>query len=958
MPFVANVSKYRNAVAKPGKKEEWYSELPSVYTGNDACNSVESSLKWLAYRTGSSGQNVQFLDVYKAGKYHAMSDMDRCEFGAGCGIVDFKFSPFDSDVLLAGCEDQSIRVIKVQDKPDGKPETLMISCIKVPHKVDCLEHHPSCANLISAGCDKSIHLIDYGVGSVVGSWNDHGDVIQSTTWKSNGQLCASVSKDCFMRVFDVRKDSSVGKVSSHAGSKLKGSRVQWLGNSNYVLSTGFGAQRQREYALYDHRNLSSAVDRQTIPGSSGTALLLPVFDVDTNIIYMVSRGETSLRWLEFNSSVSSGSMLSPVQSAILPASVSGACLLRKRSLNVMEAEINRLICVQASEGGASSSALVPVSFSVPRKSYRDFSSDLFGNGTAGSDPFFQSYAQLIEAKYDQGDAMYGLVPTVSLDPADGYLVSSRITKTKQSVQSEKQPQASSAIKKDDVSMARLNLKDQTGGKESPLQSPSSESNTSRRASNTPLALQNVRKSTYRYILGTTQHQSKNFENVQSLNILPGESDMLHSNSKFLAYPIMGAGGRVVVLPTSKPGRLPPVTPCVINGVDLLDLSLSRLQPDLLLTGCEDGKVRVWKLPEDGTAKKDLTEPFVSLSGHQNRVNIVKFHPYVSSLAISAEAQGMSTQTSIKLWDINAGRNLNTLSCFQDVVQSIDVNMDGSGTLATSCKDKLVRLIDPRQQKESAAFAAHEGIRGSRVFWVDSHHVASAGFGHGSQRELSLFDIRKANVPLQALQFDVSPAIYVPHFDADTSVVYLCGRGDTSIQPVDITLSHSTEPLYALPKFESVGASIQQGTSFCSKKYLDAKNIEFGRCYRLTLDKIETISFSMPRNRREYFQDDIFPVTIDDELATMSADDWASKSKDVAPSKSLNLQPAGMTPLSQAPVEQRRPSKYVLETGERPLTDSQKQEKFLTGMFKNAKDEIDNTPLVQDKMEGVDESEWD
>lgn len=47
-----------------------------------------------------------------------------------------------------------------------------------------------------------------------------------------------------------------------------------------------------------------------------------------------------------------------------------------------------------------------------------------------------------------------------------------------------------------------------------------------------------------------------------------------------------------------------------------------------------------------------------------------------------------------LWDAGTGQILNTIDCHPDIVYSLTFNRDGT-RLATTCKDKKIRSIDPR-----------------------------------------------------------------------------------------------------------------------------------------------------------------------------------------------------------------------------------------------------------------------
>ena len=73
----------------------------------------------------------------------------------------------------------------------------------------------------------------------------------------------------------------------------------------------------------------------------------------------------------------------------------------KRAMRVMEGEVNRILQLTAS-------AVVPISYIVPRKSYREFHADIFPE-TAGSDP------PIYASQWITGTN--GVVDKISLDPS-------------------------------------------------------------------------------------------------------------------------------------------------------------------------------------------------------------------------------------------------------------------------------------------------------------------------------------------------------------------------------------------------------------------------------------------------------------------------------------------------------------------------------------------------------------
>lgn len=65
----------------------------------------------------------------------------------------------------------------------------------------------------------------------------------------------------------------------------------------------------------------------------------------------------------------------------------------------------------------------------------------------------------------------------------------------------------------------------------------------------------------------------------------------------------------------------------------------------------------------------------------------------------------------------------------DVIQAISWKRDGK-LLVTSCKDKLLRVIDPRARSQPVVNSAssHQSIKDSRVVWLgETNRVLSTGF---------------------------------------------------------------------------------------------------------------------------------------------------------------------------------------------------------------------------------------
>lgn len=115
--------------------------------------------------------------------------------------------------------------------------------------------------------------------------------------------------------------------------------------------------RSREYAVWDARNMAKPFKKTALDTSSG--IMLPLYDQDTETMYLVSRGDATIHTIQFSDLATTPS-LAENQPCGTSAPIYGATLLPKQSLRVMETEIARILAVV-------DNGVMPVSFHVPRK---------------------------------------------------------------------------------------------------------------------------------------------------------------------------------------------------------------------------------------------------------------------------------------------------------------------------------------------------------------------------------------------------------------------------------------------------------------------------------------------------------------------------------------------------------------------------------------------------------------
>jgi coronin-7 len=185
------------------------------------------------------------------------------------------------------------------------------------------------------------------------------------------------------------------------------------------------------------------------------------------------------------------------------------------------------------------------------------------------------------------------------------------------------------------------------------------------------------------------------------------------------------------------------------------------------------------VPEDGL-KESLHNSECTFSHHQKRVETVEFHPSADFLLSSTAG------SCISLWDLMAQKSLTNNNDHPDIIQSLSWNKDGK-TLATNSKDKMVRVLDLRNNSGTIVHEAnsHHSITDSRVIWINDQKILTTGFDSNRSRQVIIRDIRNFGTPEKTQELEQSTGILIPLYDADTNMLFLAGKGDCTISFLEI-----------------------------------------------------------------------------------------------------------------------------------------------------------------------------
>uniref|UniRef100_A0A452FNV8 Coronin n=1 Tax=Capra hircus TaxID=9925 RepID=A0A452FNV8_CAPHI len=371
----------------------------------------------------------------------------------------------------------------------------------------------------------------------------------------------------------------------------------------------------------------------------------------------------------------------------------------------------------------------------------------------------------------------------------------------------------------------------------------------------------VRQSKFRHVFGQAAKADQAYEDIR-VSKVTWDSSFCAVNPKFLAIIVeAGGGGAFIVLPLAKTGRVDKNYPLVTgHTAPVLDIDWCPHNDNVIASASDDTTIMVWQIP-DYTPVRNITEPIITLEGHSKRVGILSWHPTARNVLLSAGGDNV-----IIIWNVGTGEVLLSLDDMHpDVIHSVCWNTNGS-LLATTCKDKTLRIIDPRKGQVVAERARpHEGARPLRAVFTTDGKLLSTGFSRMSERQLALWDPNNFEEPVALQEMDTSNGVLLPFYDADSSIVYLCGKGDSSIRYFEIT----EEPpfVHYLNTFSS--KEPQRGMGFMPKRGLDVSKCEIAR----SAGRCACSPVSLPP-QSDLFQDDLYPDTPGPEPA-LEADEWLS-----------------------------------------------------------------------------------
>lgn len=372
MAFKIRSSKYRHIFADIPKPEETYQGFSfSTATGDQQY--IKASATYFALALSGGGGPIAVCRHDRPGRFDFGKSQIVC--GHKGGVLDMDWNPFDDSMLATASEDTTIKLWGIPDdweptdengnsKDGSNLDTSLVTLEGHMKKVTYIRFNPTVGNVIaSTSGDYSVRVWDAEKAEEINSFKDFSCLVQDIVWDLPGDNFATSSKDKVVRFFDGRLGSVASSIeNAHEGPKSV--KLTYLGDSDKFLTVGSSKTSSREVKIWDLKNLEKPLHVEKLDNAAG--VILPLFDNDTNVLFLCGKGDGNIRTFEFEDKAPYVFRLNDFRST---EPTKGACILPKRGNDVMSCETARILKL-------STKHVQPLSFTVPRKA-DTFQDDLF-----------------------------------------------------------------------------------------------------------------------------------------------------------------------------------------------------------------------------------------------------------------------------------------------------------------------------------------------------------------------------------------------------------------------------------------------------------------------------------------------------------------------------------------------------------------------------------------------------
>ncbi|KAF1743098.1 hypothetical protein MXB_1290 [Myxobolus squamalis] len=298
MRKIVRESKFRNVYGQSYQKEKQFDGVVTSASRLDG-NLVAINRLFIAAVLPTSGGGVfTVLRRDKPGRYDTFVKYE----GHAAEILDLSWSPFDPYKIASGSDDGLVLVRWVeQDETKADDKSSVVTLKQSSRRVVQTQWHPSALDILFVVNLDSINIFDVETQDCIRCIDTSriNDTIFSFCLNYEGSLAAAGFKDKKVRIFDMMTGEMKTEFLTHEGTKAI--KVAWLlgmYGDDLLITSGSTKMSARQLSVWKISDPSQPLLIEAV--DQGSAVFNLYYDRDTKLILSYAKGESSVRFYEFD----------------------------------------------------------------------------------------------------------------------------------------------------------------------------------------------------------------------------------------------------------------------------------------------------------------------------------------------------------------------------------------------------------------------------------------------------------------------------------------------------------------------------------------------------------------------------------------------------------------------------------------------------------------------------------
>lgn len=302
-----------------------------------------------------------------------------------------------------------------------------------------------------------------------------------------------------------------------------------------------------------------------------------------------------------------------------------------------------------------------------------------------------------------------------------------------------------------------------------------------------------------------------------------------------------------------------------HSEDVTDVKISPFYDRIVASTSFDGEACIWRLPDQAT-EEPVHSPIIRLKGHTSRVYVADFNPVCADILSTG-----GCDKCVRIWNMNEGKEISATEVQEYVIW--EQFKPTGDIIAATCLSGDTNVVDVRSPNVVQHFVPHEGKGKGKLCWASLggayDHLITTGKDKNRRREAKLWDSRNLSECVASQDGGDGVGILIPYFDSLSRLLFLVGKGDSSMAWYAIKDNLNMEYIN-----NKNWKTATKGFAWLPKRDVDVMNLEIMRGFRMeSTEAVVPISFRVTRKVKDQFQADLYDGEAYAGVPAISMRDW-------------------------------------------------------------------------------------